>query len=79
MPRRDSRSEVVDCTVQLLDISTEKAWCVTEGLTDKKTGELIKHWLPKSQTEITEQRQGGIVVITMPRWLFDEKGFTPDD
>lgn len=69
------RSELIDVTL-LLRGETEKAIQVTEGL--MKDGEEIKVWLPRSQIEIEYPESSDTIVVTMPRWLFEEKGFTGD-
>lgn len=70
-------SELVDVSLQIIQ-ETEKAYLVTEGL--RKEGKLIQHWVPKSAVDgDLEKRYPSVVVMTMPRWLFEEKGFTPDD
>lgn len=79
-PHRKSgrNSELVDVSLQILS-ETEKAYLVTEGL--RKENKLIQHWVPKSAVdgEDLEDRYPKVVVMTMPRWLFEEKGFTSDD
>lgn len=75
------KSELIDVSLQILSV-TEKAVLVTEGL-HHKDGQLIKHWLPQSQIDGADweaaAERSNTVVVTMPRWLFEEKGFTPDD
>lgn len=69
-------SELIDVTLKVLH-ETEKAYLVTEGLTDKD-GKEKTAWLPKSQVE-GDIEVSKTCTVTMPRWLFEEKGFTPDD
>jgi len=33
-------------------------------------------WLPRSQIEIEETGIGGIVTVSLPEWLADDKGLT---
>ena len=70
-------SELVDVSVQILR-ETENAFLVTEGL--RKAGKLIETWVPKSVVDgDVDKRYPAVSVLTMPRWLFEEKGFTSDD
>jgi len=74
-----SRKELIEVSLIILH-ETEKAYQVTEGLTDKE-GKEIKHWLPKSQCQVdegTETSTTKAVIFTIPRWLVEEKGFTSD-
>ena len=71
------KSELIDVSVLLL-VEKEKAILVTEELKDKN-GKQINHWLPVSQIEWSKLHDRGVICVTMPRWLFEEKGFTPDD
>lgn len=69
-----TKSELVDISVQILR-ETEKAILVTEGL--KKDGKRIDHWLPKSAVEGDLSRlYPEVVELTIPRWLYEEKGLT---
>ena len=75
------KSELVDISV-LIRMETDKAVLVSEGLTGPN-GKEIRHWLPRSQIEIepdmiTYDGQTEPVVVTMPRWLCEEKGFIVD-
>ena len=77
MPKQ---TELVDISLLILHES-DKAYLVSEGLTDKE-GKQIKHWLPKSQCQVDEGLETDSskpVTVTMPRWLFEEKGFTSDN
>ncbi len=72
-----SRSELVDVTLYRYH-ETDRAILVGEGIDHTK-----KVWLPLSQVEVSNLRAdnktgGDIVDVTMPRWLFEEKGFTSD-
>lgn len=64
----------VDCYFRR---ETEKGVAVADGtkFVDPKTKEHKEKWfwLPRSLIEI-EQKKGDHVVITMPRWLAEEKG-----
>lgn len=67
------KSELVDVSC-IIYTETEKAVQVTEGVVDAN-GKEIRHWLPKSQIEIEPNVGDNACTITMPRWLYEEKGF----
>ena len=76
------KAELVDVTLMILS-TTEKAIQVSEGL-HHENGQLKKHWLPKSQLDDAVDweacaERANTITVTMPRWLFEEKGFTSDD
>lgn len=62
-------SDLYDVTVQLHH-ETSKAILVSDSGDKEKA-----KWLPKSQIEITEKKDGGILVVTAPTWLLKDKGF----
>ena len=76
MARTSKNSELIDVALKVLH-ETEKAYLVTEGLTDEN-GKEKTSWLPKSQLDV-DIEVGKTCTVTLPRWLFEEKGFTPDD
>lgn len=65
MSMRDmqARGELVDIECQVL-IEKELAIRIDDGTK--------KAWLPRSQIEI--EPNGRTVIVTMPRWLAEEKG-----
>lgn len=62
MPKR----ELFEATLQFIR-ETDKAILATEGKFDEAV------WLPKSQIEY--EVRGGLVEVTMPIWLAQEKKF----
>lgn len=66
--------ELVDLTV-FIRHETDNAYLVSEGLKDEN-GKEIRHWLPKSMTEVQGPHPADDAIdITIPRWLYEEKGF----
>lgn len=59
-------SDLVDLTLQLHH-ETDKAILVSD---DGEQDNAV--WVPKSQVEI-ERKKGGLVEVTMPEWLAQEK------
>lgn len=73
----DYSKEPVELSVKLLQVS-EKALLVTEEVKDKED-KLITHWVPRSQIENEEEFDweiGKVITFSIPRWLFEKKGFT---
>jgi hypothetical protein len=60
------RSDLIDIDVQVLH-ETAQAWLVTDGVPETSV------WVPKSQCEISETGFGGIMRLTLPEWLAQEK------
>lgn len=61
------KSEIIDVTMQVHH-ETERAILVSDdGDKDRAV------WLPFSQIEI-ERQLGGLVIITLPTWLAQDKG-----
>lgn len=73
--REDKRhpyaDEPVDITVRVIQ-ETDRAILVTE--TDSTLNK-DKIWLPKSQIDSQEWKVGEIHTITIPSWLYKDKGF----
>jgi hypothetical protein len=67
-------NEPIEVTAKVLQ-ETDKALLVTEEVKDEK-GRQVNHWLPKSQIDSQDWEIGKVHTITMPRWLFESKGFT---
>ena len=66
------RVEVMVTVIQ----ETEAAILVTDEATDSK-GDLIKHWLPKSQLnwgDFTLKKLPSVVEIEVNEWLAKERG-----
>ena len=61
------KSDLLDINVQLLH-ETAQAWLVTDGAPEEGV------WVPKSQCELCETGIGGIMRLTLPEWLAQEKG-----
>lgn len=61
------KSDLVDVEMQL-HAETEKAIRVSDDGEDENGV-----WLPKSQVEFV-RKKGGIVVVTLPQWLAEQKG-----
>lgn len=66
--------EPVELSVKVLQ-TTELAILVTEEVKDEK-GRQVNHWLPKSKVDSQDWEIGKVHEITIPRWLFEAKGFT---
>ena len=66
-----SRSDLEDISVELVH-ETDKAWLVTDGTLDPKTGKRVDVWVPKSQAEM--DRSDGCYTLTAPEWLLKDKG-----
>lgn len=65
----EGKSDLIDITMQL-HAETAKAILVSDdGDKDKAV------WLPLSQVEI-ERKAKGIVVVTLPQWLAEQRGLT---
>lgn len=70
----DNGRELIDLSIYIRH-ETEKAYLVSEGLTDEN-GIEIRCWLAKSVTEApSHYSPNSPVDITIPRWLYEEKGF----
>lgn len=63
--------ELVDICLKLVG-ETDKAIKVTEDIKND-FGERKEYWLPKSQVEV-ENNKDGTVIVTMPVWLAKDKG-----
>ncbi len=61
------KSNLVDLDVQVLH-ETEKAAMITLDIPENGV------WLPKSQIELNETGVAGIMTVTLPEWLAQDKG-----
>ena len=61
------KSDVIDLDVQVLH-QTEKAALVTLDVPENGL------WLPLSQIELSETGIAGIMTVTLPEWLAQERG-----
>ena len=62
------RSDLIDLTLRLHH-RTERAILVSDD--DDRENAV---WVPLSQVEVEETGKTGIVVVTMPEWLAEDKG-----
>lgn len=64
-----SRTETLYICFEAIISETEKAWFIRFPMKADLMND--DHWMPKSQCEIADRKQG---VIEVPRWLAEEKG-----
>lgn len=59
----------------LIDITLIKVHETDKAVLVKETEKSDPVWLPKSQIEIETTKKAGIVMVTMPDYIAEDKGF----
>lgn len=74
---RISQSEIVDIECEIVDDNpSRKAIAITDGTEETVDGRKRQKWfwIPRQYAEVDKDPKGHRAVVTVPRWLAEEKG-----